>query len=180
MTSPATRLSPSGWLTTVKNTPTVFVPLNWKTFPICGLSPQFSCTMRKILLIAAGWVEAPSTVPYMIMPPCGESRCVIGVGGGVDCARAVCVCAVGACVRALQAQRTTMNIERTAVNRLNGCVVTRTLPFREQIRSHHSLRQAKAKWVTNRIDSTKLFTDGSPYPASNWEHPRSRSGWDRP
>jgi hypothetical protein len=51
----------------------------------------------------------------------------MGVGGGV-----VRACAAVACVRALQAQRTTMNNEKNAVNLLNVCIVTGTRPFREQ------------------------------------------------
>jgi hypothetical protein len=44
---------PSGWSVTVKKTPTELVPVNWKTRPICGFSPQRLCTLARRLVRTA-------------------------------------------------------------------------------------------------------------------------------
>ena len=71
-TRPATLAFPAGWFATVKKTPTVSVPRNLRTRPICGRSPQLACTARNTEAMPPAWLAAPSTTPYMILPPSGE------------------------------------------------------------------------------------------------------------
>src|SRR5208337_4534726 len=88
-TSPATLALPAAWFTTVKNTPTISVPRNLNTRPICGRSPQLACTARNTEAMPAAWVVAPSTTPYMILPPSGELTVFSGVCAGAEYAQTI-------------------------------------------------------------------------------------------
>jgi hypothetical protein len=108
-----------------------------KTRPICGRSPQLECTARNTEAKPPAWLVAPSTTPYMILPPSGELTDFSGVCAGAE--------------HALTINKLNSN-PGSRQKRLWICIITTSSPFllRPKKHSPESAENFHGTGLTNR------------------------------